>query len=533
MSTFFRNATADTNLVRLTILPETTWGVYDTSQNPEELRITGESLTLERGTIVSEEIRSDRQVTDLIGTKIEAGGDISFEFSALTYDDLIAGAMFNSWTELVAGTARGSVGVEVVVLEYDNPATGDRFTDRVDMRFKTPQNTAVPTYNLIVGQVFRLTPSNPAQGDRFDGYFQVIEHLANPSTSVSDREGNMIADPQHYSRYIVRRVRRVNEDDFDINFPAPAGAGDDDDFYNDFQISANHQGPLDYSLNSRYITNGSNKCSFSIEKHFEDTKDRLSYSGMLVSEWNLQTEAESIVTGSFAFVGRGGDLTEAVVSSTGTRHFGQRRVGSPAANELDDMMMPILGTQEQEVGPDLTDVNARLFGDVVSASVSEIVNSGRNVSNIRLYRVNADGTQGTEITGTSNLVMSLSLAANNGTRPKLAVGDQNLVDVGIGQYNLTGDIAIYFTNASIYNRFLADEAFSVSFTIGDDEGNSYSFYMPNCKLTQSSPNAPSANADVMLESGFQVLKDRANTGTPGTDDITGTGRSLVISQIAA
>lgn len=531
MSTFFPSATADSNLVRLTILPETTWGVYNTSSNPDELRITGETLSLDRGTIVSEEIRSDRNITDLIATKESASGGIEFEFSALTYDELLAGALYDSWHELTT-TPRGSTGVEVVAFGY-NDVSGNRVPDRLDFRFKTPQNMAVPSFNLVVGQVFRLGSSNTGQGDRFDGYYQVVQHLANPSSSVTDRDGNALADPQHYSRYIVRKVRRVNEENFVENFPDPAAAGDDEPFYNDFQISTNHEGPLDYSLNSRYLTNGASKCSFSIEKHFEDTFDRIAYNGLLVSTFNLTTEAESKVTGSINFSGRGGDVVEAVVDSDNNRHFGQRNVGTPAANELDDMNMPITGTQHQADGVDETDVNATLFGEVVPATTTEITNSGRNISSIKIYRKNPDGTDGPEVTGTSTLVMSLSMNIDNGTREKLSVGDRNLIDVGIGQFNLSGDIAIYFANAAMYDVFRGDRSFAMSFVLGDDAGNAYSVYMPNCKMTQASPNATAANTDVMLESGWQALKDRADEGTPGTDDISGSGASVVVSQIVA
>lgn len=532
MSTTFRNLTADSNLVRLVILPEDIWGEYVTNVLPVEARITGESLSLDRGTILTEEIRSDRNLTDLVATKESASGGFEFEFSALSYDEIISSAMFSPWVE-VGSTPRGSTGVEVVVMVLED-AAGERITDRAVMEFKTPQNTAVPTFNLEVGQVFRLTSSNTGQGDRFAGNFQVVSHQANPSTARTDRDGNALADPQFYSRYIVRKVRAPNEENFVEDFPAPAAAGDEDDFYNDVQQSGggNFEGPLDYSLNSRYVKNGSQKCSVQIEKTFEDTKDRIAYNGLVVSTFTLSAEAEAKVVGSVDFSGRGGDVTEAVVDADGVRYFGQRRVGSPADNELDDMNMPILGTQHQADGVDRTGVNAVEFGDVIPATSTEIVNAGRNISSIKLYRKNPDGTDGPEIDNTSTLVMSLSTTLDNSTREKLALGDKQLIDVGIGNFSCSGDISIYFASGAMYDIFRGDRSFALNFSLGDDAGNLYNLYYPNVKWTQTSPNASAQNTDIMLEGSWQALKDRGARGdvTAG-GNILGSGATLVISQI--
>ena len=48
---------------------------------------------------MTNEIRPDRQVTDLILVGLEAAGSIEAEYSFEAIDTLLEGAMFNSWVE--------------------------------------------------------------------------------------------------------------------------------------------------------------------------------------------------------------------------------------------------------------------------------------------------------------------------------------------------------------------------------------------------------------------------------------------------
>lgn len=95
-------ATASSNLAQLRIIPETVPGTIPTAGDPQELRMTGESLKFNITTETSQEIRADRQVSDLIQTGADASGDVNFELSAGTYDELMAAALCNEW--VVDGT---------------------------------------------------------------------------------------------------------------------------------------------------------------------------------------------------------------------------------------------------------------------------------------------------------------------------------------------------------------------------------------------------------------------------------------------
>lgn len=90
-------ATASSNRVRLRAIKQSAFGVTPTTGTSTDLRFTGESLAFAINSETSKEIRSDRQVADLIQTGAEASGDIQFELSYGTFDELFAGALGSAW----------------------------------------------------------------------------------------------------------------------------------------------------------------------------------------------------------------------------------------------------------------------------------------------------------------------------------------------------------------------------------------------------------------------------------------------------
>ena len=76
--------------------------------NLNQLRFTGTpNLAFAPTTITSEEIRPDRQISDLILVGAEAGGDTGIELSYSAFDELIEGALFSTWTAPVLKQGTG------------------------------------------------------------------------------------------------------------------------------------------------------------------------------------------------------------------------------------------------------------------------------------------------------------------------------------------------------------------------------------------------------------------------------------------
>jgi len=76
---------------------EGAWASLDTAYTAYDLRVTGVSVTLSKDSFESNELRSDRQISDLRHGMFTAGGDIPVELSYESFDDIIESAMFEDW----------------------------------------------------------------------------------------------------------------------------------------------------------------------------------------------------------------------------------------------------------------------------------------------------------------------------------------------------------------------------------------------------------------------------------------------------
>jgi hypothetical protein len=99
----------------LSYVAEDTWGVTPTSPAPvfQAIRMTGESLKITNESVVSDEIRPDRNVPDTILVGGDASGGIDGELSYGTFDDFIESVLFSTWSgspanSIVNGTTQKS-----------------------------------------------------------------------------------------------------------------------------------------------------------------------------------------------------------------------------------------------------------------------------------------------------------------------------------------------------------------------------------------------------------------------------------------
>lgn len=89
------------DLVTLSYIKETTFGVTPATPALKPIRFTGESLKYNITNTKTAEITPDRTETDLVQTGASVDGSINMELSFDSFKDLIAGALCSSWT---AGT---------------------------------------------------------------------------------------------------------------------------------------------------------------------------------------------------------------------------------------------------------------------------------------------------------------------------------------------------------------------------------------------------------------------------------------------
>lgn len=98
---------SESNQVVLRYIPEVTYNTTPVNGVWQAVRYTSESLSATPTTTTSAEIRADRMLSDMPKVGLEVGGDISFEFSATSFDDFIESTMCSTW-------------------EADTPAVGSR-----------------------------------------------------------------------------------------------------------------------------------------------------------------------------------------------------------------------------------------------------------------------------------------------------------------------------------------------------------------------------------------------------------------------
>lgn len=100
----------DASGTRLAFVAESTEGTTPSSPTFNVLRYKSNSLAAQKEFIRSEEIRSDRNVSDHIVVGEKAQGTISGELSYGTYDDILAGLLCGAWSSdvLKNGITRNS-----------------------------------------------------------------------------------------------------------------------------------------------------------------------------------------------------------------------------------------------------------------------------------------------------------------------------------------------------------------------------------------------------------------------------------------
>lgn len=152
-----------TNRVALRLKPEATFGVTPSTGNHYLLRITGETLKYALQTTQSNEIRSDRMVTDLPLVGAGADGDINFEFSYGEFDSLLASALQGTWA------AAGTNGV----------TTGTVTTTTTSV---VVTGAGSPFSNVVAGQWFRMA-ANASTGN--NGWWQVTSAVNGTTINVA------------------------------------------------------------------------------------------------------------------------------------------------------------------------------------------------------------------------------------------------------------------------------------------------------------------------------------------------------------
>ena len=241
---------SDSSSTQMAYWPENNWGEDPAARSPQialrELRFTSESLNRPQETTVSEEIRSDRQVADIVRVSAEAGGDVGIEFSFGAHDDLFEGAFYNDWTPEVEVNL-GSPLTGTVTIGPGSPVALNQIQlTQSPISALTLANAPAGAFIRVGGSA--LSPTN-------DGFYQI---------TANDGNGTLTVSP---------------------NFQA-------------FESGTN------LTIEISHLRNGTTPKSFLLEKQFTDVSAFHYFTGQRVGTAELNIAVGAILNGQFTFLGK-------------------------------------------------------------------------------------------------------------------------------------------------------------------------------------------------------------------------------------
>jgi hypothetical protein len=203
---------------------------------------------------------------------------------------------------------------------------------------------------------------------------------------------------------------------------------------------------------SNVVKIGTTDYPFSFEKEFADISKFIKFVGMKVDSMSLSMAYGSIITGSFAFLGTGASTP--ATSSVGT-------------------------------------------GSTTAATSTPVLNASSDIGSVKI-----DGV------ATDICIQSLDISVENSRRQITCIGLDAPKNNVTGTANVTGSVTMYLSANSfaLYETALANGSVSLEYTVSKGSA-SYTFLIPNAKLSAESPQSSGLDSDVMLTASFTALFD--------------------------
>lgn len=369
--------TASSNRVAVRYIPESVFGTTPGVGDPNNLRITGESLAFAIQTEASKEIRSDRQTTDLVQVGASASGALNFEMSYKEFDTLIEAAFMDTWD--VYGTNGVSAAHAITIDSTAGTLTAG----------SAPVGVNAYT-NLAVGQFIRLVaPSDAANG-------------------------------------AILRIASVTSTVITVSAATPIpGVGSRSNVAN-------------CTISSSRLANGTTLRSFTIEKEMADVAQFFAYRGMNASKLSMTFQSGTIVTGSLDFMGKD-SLRAGATTLPGTPVASETYDIMNAVTGVGNILengAPLSGTFIKSLKLDLDN---KLRGqDAIGILGYAAIASGTLAVSGEMEVYLADGTMYDKFVNNtaSSVIWTMTDAAGNGyalTLPKVKYADAKVQAGGLDQ----------------------------------------------------------------------------------------------------
>lgn len=475
-----------TNRTKLSRARESTYGTMPTTPAFKQVRQTSSGLNANPQTIQSNEIRTDRQITDLILVGLNAQGPIGGELSFYAHDDDLEEALQGTWSNLpslvnvTADTEISDVSattITVVTANGSNYKTGHLV---LSTGFTTSANNKVSrvSSNSATTVVFPALSFTAEAAPPVGATIRVIGFQGATADIVATITlGNALTstllDFTTLGLTVGCWVKIGQASVSGSGFAATANNGW-------CRVSAIAASRLSFSIvpaswgadagtgktisvfMGDFLINASTKRSVTFERQYQE-QSPTSYEyfkGQMLNTLDIAMEAKTIVTLTKNFLGSDAQLGNVADNSAPTT----RIAGS-------------------------TDVAAPTY---------DVMNTTAHFAQIMV---------GGEIVSGPNFIMSASFNINNNLRNQNAMGELGAVGIGNGEFSVTGSMRTYFGDTSVYQDVLSNAETSFTCIVGGTDTTlpMYTIDCPAIKYSAGAPTVEGKNADVMLDGSYQGI----------------------------
>lgn len=509
---------SDTSTTAFNYKKEASFGLLPAAAAFAAMRFTGESLAHQKATVQSNEIRADRQVSDLVMVGASAGGGFNFELSLQEYRDLIASTMGQPGFTASSFTGEAEITAASNTMQFgDEPPTEFITSGYVKVSgCSNPANNGIKRLISVTGNsIWTFAPGSFLTDQTpFNCVITRLICVNGVAMSSYTFERGVLSDNgyvyQNYSGMTPSgmnlRIASMEIVTGGFNFLGKVGSLATRSLSRAGEIAAT--GTLTFTAQPAE----GHTCTIGVGtgvKQFIFTALAVpSYSGGSVSV-KIGASASASIDNLIDAI-NGGDGGDGSIYSAG--YTGHTQI--TAAAGAGDTMVATAKLEDQsgafgntiattENSANMAWGAALLTGGVnanpvLHATTDPVVNGTNNVVNIS----SGNGTL-------SDPAKSIALAINNNLRSKDKIGHLGAFEIGQGQFVATGTLEVYFENNDLYRKIVNHEDVSLAFLIQDENGNAMGVTFPRVKLADGTPATGANNNDVMMSVNFTAIQDPA------------------------
>jgi hypothetical protein len=491
---------SEANFSKISYVKETVFAeTPDQSKTLKRVRFTKSGFKKTNTTVVSDTIRGDRQIEDLIKVGVGATGPLTFELAALDSDPFLVSLLMGSLN--TASVAMADVDISVSAQTISNQG-GEDLTPLVGARY------------------LKISGCGSAGNN---GIKKVVSIDSNTSV-ITLAAGSLVAnETDHACTAACNFVR------------------------NGIQ-------PID---------------SYLFEESFTDPLSFVGYLGMCVNQLDLTLKAQATIEAVLTFLGYNGVTGTSSFGAgraTATLTYGGTQPpndGSVTINGKVYRFKTVLTEVDGNVfiGADVaTTVNnliaainlgagaGTLYATATTAntSVKAVHGAGSSVTLTALQAGSAPnlfpiginnwtGASSSPFSGgvdptpfasttifntTANVgtvlengvasicpVTQITMKIINNLRTRFTVGNEGTLSPGVGDFDVTGQLTVYFKDVAMLNAFFNHAQRSLEIPLVDGAGNRINLFLPAIRYSDGAPTVEGKNTDLMLPLNFQSFAD--------------------------